>query len=103
MIMSMPFYGNQFVFTQPDGSQLQVRGWGDQHHAAFETLDGFTVVRDPVTGYYQYAAPTPDGEDLRPTGARPGFADPRSMGLTVGLRIAPRVAKARALEGHGLP
>ena len=45
--MSMPFINKEFTFTQPDGSQLRVRGTGDQHHAIFETLDGYTVVEDP--------------------------------------------------------
>ena len=45
--MSFPFYDEDFTFTQPDGTQFRVRGWGDQHHAVFETLDGFTVVEDP--------------------------------------------------------
>jgi len=53
--MSVPFFGKPFSFTQPDGTRLDVHGWGDQHHAVFETLDGFTVVEDPVTGFYQYA------------------------------------------------
>ncbi len=38
--MATPFLGNIFIFTQPDGSTLRVRGWGDQHYAVFETLDG---------------------------------------------------------------
>ena len=41
--MSFPFFGEEFTFTQPDGGKLRVRGFGDQHHARFETLDGFTV------------------------------------------------------------
>jgi hypothetical protein len=46
--MSFPFFSKEFTFTQPDGTQFQVRGWGDQHYAVFETLDGFTVVQDRV-------------------------------------------------------
>jgi hypothetical protein len=44
--MSFPFFGEEFTFTQPDGTRLAVRGWGDQHGAVFETLDGYTVTRD---------------------------------------------------------
>jgi hypothetical protein len=36
--MSTPFSGKEFTFTQPDGTPLKVRGWGDQRHAVFETL-----------------------------------------------------------------
>ena len=96
--MSMPFYGEEFTFTQPDGSEIKVKGWGDQHHAVFETLDGYTVVKDPHTGYFTYADVSSDGEDLRSTGAPVGAALPRGMGLDRGLRVAPHVARERA---HG--
>src|SRR5687767_1168175 len=62
--MSKPYYGDEFTFTHPDGRQIEVRGWGDQYYAVFETLDGFTVVRDPVTGFYQYATVSGDNEEL---------------------------------------
>ncbi len=101
--MSSPFYGEEFTFTQPDGTQFRVRGWGDQHHAVFETLDGFTVIEDPVTGFYQYAEVTDDGEEYRPTGARPGFADPGTLGVESGLRISRPAAKAQAQASPGLP
>lgn len=35
--MSFPFFGEEFTFTQPDGTRFAVRGWGDQNHAVFET------------------------------------------------------------------
>ena len=99
----MPFSGKRFTFHQPDGSALHVRGWGDQHYAVFETLNGFTVVRDPLTGFLEYADVTPDGEELRPSGARPRLASPSAAGLEPGLRLSTRAAKARAMEGAGLP
>jgi M6 family metalloprotease-like protein len=101
--MSRPFSGKEFTFTQPDGSALWVRGWGDQHHAVFETLNGFTVVQDPVTGYYEYASVTPDGEELLPTGGRPRVANPEKLGLPLGVRVTRKASKAKALEGQGLP
>ncbi len=101
--MSRPFTGKEFTFTQPDGSALWVRGWGDQHQAVFETLNGFTVVEDPVTGYYEYAAVTPDGEELLPTGARPRIASPAKLGLAPGVRVNRVASKAKAIEGQGLP
>lgn len=101
--MSFPFFGEEFTFTQPDGSHLAVRGWGDQNLAVFETLDGYTVTRDPVTGFYQYAAAEPDGAEFRPTGVRPGVADPRSLGLRPGTRLSRATARALAGVGVGLP
>lgn len=101
--MSCPFSGKTFTFTQPDGTPLQVRGWGDQHYAVFETLDGYTVTRDPVTGYYHYAALTEDGEDLLPVGARPEMVGAAALGLAPRVRINREAAKARALENSRLP
>jgi hypothetical protein len=101
--MSFPFLGAEFTFRQPDGTTLQVRGWGDQHRAVFETLDGYTVVRDPATGFYEYASVTDDGDEFRPTGLRPGMAVPEAAGLTAGARVNPRAARAQAMEGVGLP
>ena len=45
--MPAQFIGQVFTFKQPDGSTIQVRGWGDQHYAVFETLDGYTVTQNP--------------------------------------------------------
>jgi M6 family metalloprotease-like protein len=101
--MSFPFFGEEFTFTQPDGTRLAVRGWGNQHGAVFETLDGYTVTRDPVTRFYQYAIVTPDGTEFRPTGVRPGAADPGNLGLRAGVRVSRAAARAQAEVGPGLP
>ena len=101
--MSTPFNGKEFTFTQPDGTALRVRGWGDQHYAVFETLNGYTVVKDPVTGFYEYADISADGEELLPTGARPRLANPQTLGVARGLRIKNEAAKATALEDTNLP
>lgn len=101
--MSMPFSGREFTFTQPDGSALKVRGWGDQHHAVFETLSGYTLVEDPVTGFYEYAEVSDDGDELLATGGRPRVVKPQSMGLFRGLRASRESAKAKATESAGLP
>ena len=100
--MSMPFYAKEFAFHQPDGTTLQVRGWGDQHRAVFEALDGHTVVENPRTGYYEYAARTPDRR-LRPSGLLPGAANPALLGEPQGLRPSPAAARAQVIESPGLP
>lgn len=84
--MSVPYFGREFTFTQPDGSQLQVKGFGNQDQAVFETVDGFTVVRDPYTGFYQYAALSNDGNELVPTGFQAEAVNPRNLGLKPNLR-----------------
>ena len=100
--MSVPFSAKPFTFTQPDGTALYVRGWGDQHHAVFETLNGYTVVEDPTTGFYQYADVTPDGDELVPTGARPRMVNPATLGIAPGVRMSRAAAAMRAQES-GLP
>ena len=97
--MSTPFNGEEFTFTQPDGSALTVRGWGNQYHAVFEALNGYTVVENPATGYYMYAKLSPDGEQLESCGARPRQVAVQALGLERGLRIKPAAAKAAVREG----
>jgi M6 family metalloprotease-like protein len=99
----MPLIGKEFNFTQPDGTALQVRCWGDQHHAVFEALNGYTLVENPATGFYEYADVSSDGDELMPTGARPRHANPQNLGLSQGLRVKREAAKAMARESSGLP
>jgi M6 family metalloprotease-like protein len=90
--MPIPYVGREFTFPQPDGTQLRVRGWGNQDDAVFETLDGFTITLDPVTNFYQYATLSSDGTDLVPTGYQAERVNPYDLGLSKGLRTA-RVAQ----------
>ena len=91
--MPTPYAGREFTFTNPDGTQLRVRGYGNQFAAVFETLDGFTVVKDPQSGFYHYARVSEDGTRLEPTG------------LVVGAcrRVGARPSQARAAGRGGLP
>jgi M6 family metalloprotease-like protein len=89
--MAMPFSGKQFTFTQPDGTALEVRGWGNQYAAVFETLDGITVTRNPHTGFYEPAQLSADGHRLEPA-TRAASALPRS------LRVSPAAARAQASQ-----
>jgi M6 family metalloprotease-like protein len=101
--MSVPFHGEEFTFKQPDGTEILVRGWGDQHNARFETLDGFPVMENPATGFYEYAAVHATGEEVRPTGIRADVARPagaESVTRLLGNRAA---AKVRAQISSGLP
>src|SRR5262245_32350852 len=96
--MPTPFNGEIFTFTQPDGSTIQVRGWGDQHYAVFETLDGYTVTQDPVTGYWQVARLSSDGNALEPAPGPNGPLDGRGASLPVGLRVRHEAAAAKGRE-----
>src|SRR5690242_17237639 len=52
---AVPADGGTIVVRQPDGRTIALRLTGDEHDHAFETLDGFTVLRDPVSGAWTYA------------------------------------------------
>ncbi|WP_280151202.1 M6 family metalloprotease domain-containing protein [Piscinibacter sp. XHJ-5] len=97
--MATPFAGKTFTFTQPDGTRIQLRGWGDQHYAVFETLDGFTVVKNPHTGFYEIAQLSPDGTTLEPAPGTPGHLDGTRAAVQPGLRVARESARARGREG----
>jgi M6 family metalloprotease-like protein len=96
--MSLRFNGREFTFTQPDETQIQVRGWGNQFYATFETLDGFTIIQNPDTGFYEYAKLTDDSNRLEPTGINVGLPIPPALNLIPKLRINPEAAKQQALE-----
>lgn len=99
----MPYAGKQFIFTQPDGKHLPVRGWGNQYNAVFETLDGYTVTQDPVSKYYQYATASSDLEELIPSGIKPDAVNPKTIGIEPNLRIDLEAFKARSFERRGMP
>ena len=60
---------------QPDGTVLRLRLWGDEFVGALETLDGYTVQRDPLTGYWEYAVRDAGGQ-LVPSGVVVGQGSP---------------------------
>jgi M6 family metalloprotease-like protein len=94
--MAIAFFGRTFTFTQPDGSKIELRGWGDQNYAIFETLDGFTVTKNPATGFYEVAQLSPDGNTLQPVADTRGRLDGAAAGVPRGLRVNPAGAQAEA-------
>jgi len=101
--MSAPFHGKKFTFKQPDGTPIQLQGWGDEHNARFQTLDGFPVIQNPDTGFYEYAAINDEGTEVRATGARAGIDDPRERGVRPGLASSRAAARVRTQVSSGLP
>src|SRR5512144_417888 len=94
--MPVPYVGEEFTFYNPDGSEIRVRGWGNQFAAVFETLDGYTVVKDPASGYFHYAELSPDKSELVPSGKRVGVVAAEQLDMPQHLRIDPAAAKAQA-------
>ena len=99
--MSMPFVDQPFTFTQPDGTKLKVRGSGNQHQATFTTLDGYTVVQDPLTGVYQYAQPA--GAHPQPAGVQAGAIKPAALGLVTAIKPPVAPSGVSAFVSAGLP
>ncbi len=83
-------------FNQPNGTAIELWGKGDEFHAVFETLDGYTVVYSPESKAYYYAARSADGTDLVPTAFQVGQADPDTLGLAKHLRKSAARAGAEA-------
>lgn len=96
--MPAPFINEEFVFTNPDGSSITVKGWGNQHYAVFETVDGYTITKDPQSGFFQFADISDDKNELLASGANVGEVDPATLGLRPHLRIRRDSAKQKALS-----
>lgn len=48
-------FGEVLTFGQPDGPDIRLRVFGDEHYARYETLDGYTAVFDEQRGRFCYA------------------------------------------------
>lgn len=94
--MPIPYAGEEFTLYNPDGSEIRVRGWGDQFFAVFETLDGYTVVQDPESGFFHYAELSEDKDTLVPSGVRVGEKPPRELPLPQHIRVARDAARTQA-------
>ena len=97
--MPSPFVGELFTFGNPDGSEVTLRGWGNQFQAVFETLDGYTVVQGD-DGDYEYAKLADDGETLVPSGARVGAAGPETLALPKHVRLTREATRRHAAEAR---
>jgi M6 family metalloprotease-like protein len=91
-----PVFGQTFRLPQPDGTQIEVRIWGDEFYGITETLDGYAVVRDPDTLSFCYARLSKDGNDLISTGVSVGQPAPADPSITPHLRISSKAAQAKA-------
>jgi M6 family metalloprotease-like protein len=94
-LWAAPVNGKQFRLPQPDGTFVDVRIWGDEFYGVTETLDGYTLVRDPQTLFFCYADLTPDRDDLISTGVTAGSASPTDLGLSPHVRITRSAARAK--------
>ena len=93
-----PMNGRASTFTQPDGTQISLRFYGDEFYARTETAEGYTVVFDPVTKSYAYASLSADGRTLVATEMKVGSGNPQTLGVAKRLDIHPEERSAIAKD-----
>ena len=62
--LAAPHNGDPFPLRQPDGVTVDVLVWGDEFYQRIESLDGYTLIRDPDSGVIVYAELSADGTQL---------------------------------------
>jgi M6 family metalloprotease-like protein len=92
-----PVSGGTCHVRQPDGTLLEVRVWGDEFHRTFESLDGYTLVRDADSGLYCYAALEAPSGELVSTAIPLGSPMREELGIEKHLRPDPKLVRAEAL------
>ncbi len=93
--MPEAFIDQRFAFTQPDGTEFEVVGTGNQFEAVFETPAGYTVAKNPTTGFYHYASLSADAARLEPSG-EVVTSQPVETGRRRHLRTTSAATRARA-------
>jgi len=79
----------EFVYRQPDGSQLSLFSSGDEFEHRIHDAQGFTILTDPVSGYAVYAVTGEKG--IVPSLYRVGSVDPAALGISPNLLPDPEV------------
>ncbi len=92
-----PFARN-LHFTQPDGTQLTLRGAGDDFHAEIETATGYAVIFDPQQRAYFYADRAADGKNLVSTGVLAHKPPPLGLPQHIRMDADAIAAHARARQ-----
>lgn len=91
-------FGAVHKFSQRDGTEVQLRVFGDEFYARSETLDGYTVVFDDELGGYCYALLL-EGQFIS---SRAPVAKPAPPGLVKHLKESAKVRKSRFDERYNL-
>ncbi len=80
------------TLSQPDGRLVSCFVTGDEWNHRVHDAAGYTIVRDPQSGFLVYAALL--SGRVVPSDFRLGIADPRTLGLPKGLEPGPGVPRA---------
>lgn len=93
------------TLIQPNGDTLHCYASGDEFFNYLHDKAGYTIIQNPVTGYYVYAVQ--NGDDIAASEYIAGKVAPASVGLTPGILISPekwrerrkmRLSRLRELE-----
>jgi M6 family metalloprotease-like protein len=84
------------TLVQPDGDTLHVFASGDEFYNWVHDKDNYTILRDPVSGYFVYAA-VEQGK-LVPTSYIVGRVDPNVAGLIKGVNVFPEMSRQQTLS-----
>jgi len=88
------------TLVQPDGSRLHCLASGDEFTNWLHDSGSYTIIQNPVTGYYVYAVMK--GNELAPSEYVAGRVDPASVGLVKGVNIsAERMSQKREMLKQG--
>ena len=99
---------NPVEVTQPDGTKLSLFVSGDEYYHRVHDEKGFTILKNPQTGYAVYAIP--DGNSIKISDYLVGTVDPATLGIQPNLlKYDPEggsqvsgTAKAEAKHGKSL-
>ena len=80
--------------TQPDGSIVSCFASGDEYHNWLHDKDGYTIVKDPDSGWYAYAIS--GGQKITPGAQIAGRDNPASANIQPGINLD--VAEYRKLR-----
>lgn len=104
---AIPYDGKEFELKQPDSSQVKVRVFGDEFYQRVESMEGYTLIRDPKTDWICYAELNSDGSDFVSTGipysnalknSRNSSADIQKLKIEKGLKLSTESVKKKVQD-----
>ncbi|MFQ6092314.1 MAG: M6 family metalloprotease domain-containing protein, partial [bacterium] len=107
-VSAMPAPNFLITVTQPDGTPIQIRLFGDEWYSWAETEDGYTVIQDE-DGWWRYAQLDEKGRfipsdiEVSPKGVRKSAEIQFTKGLRKHLRESQEVVQERCEEMHLKP
>lgn len=90
---AVPACPKLFEIHQPDGTVFLARAFGDEWYNGTETAEGYTIFKEPATGYWVYARQASSGE-LYPTSLIVGIDAPSEISKHLRDEIAIQRAKS---------